>query len=188
MVRRDQLSSSISSSDPRDVVKRVARLFMRFPSTRLPEGQAEAMMAAYAADLSGFPLWAIDAACLAVIGGRADVSKSFAPSSIELREACVKAMAPVHVEIAELRKVLDAEIYHEPGPDEKARVQAMFRDLVDELKLNVDPRDHVPKAQRPLTRAEAEAALERAKENPSAPAMSDALRARLGLQDREAAQ
>jgi hypothetical protein len=61
--------------------------------------------------------------------------------------------------------------------------------LVEELKLNVDPRDEAAKAgRRVLTRDEAEAALERAKANPSAPPMSEALRARLGLAVDEAAE
>jgi hypothetical protein len=70
LARRGELTASLTASDPRDVVKRVARLFMRFPSTRLPEGHAEAVMAAYAADLASFPLWAIDKAFLAVIAGQ----------------------------------------------------------------------------------------------------------------------
>ena len=185
MVRRDELSTAMGGSNPHDVVKRVARLFMRFPSTRFPDGMAEATTAAYAADLACFPLWAIDEACLAVIGGRTDTSKAFAPSSIEMREACHKAMDPIRAEFADLRNVLSADIYHEPTPEERAKVAAEFQALVQELKLNMDPRDNA-KPSRPLTRHEAEAALERAKINPvRAPAFSDGLRQHLGLPERE---
>lgn len=187
--RRAELGAGLTRSEPRDIVERVARLFMRFPSSRLPDDVAKATLAAYAHDLALFPLWAIDTAFLAVIAGQADTSKAFAPSSIELRKACEKAMQPVYEELAELTRILNAEVYREPTPDEKARVQALFDDLRDELKMNVDPRDDAAKAgRRVLTRAEADAALERAKANPSAPPMSDALRARLGLRVDEVAE
>lgn len=141
-------------------------------------------MAAYAADLAHFPLWAIDAGCMAVIGGKTDGSKAFAPSSLELRDACAKAIEPVRQEIAEIGSVLDAEVYHEPTVAEREKIHAEFRKLVEDLKLNVDPRDKAQKgAFRVLTRDEAQAALDRAAAaKRPLPQMSSELREKMGLE------
>lgn len=183
--RRAELAGSVSRTDPREIVERIARLFMRFPSSRLPDDVAKATLSAYAQDLSGFPLWAIDRAFMAVISGQAGGSKAFVPSSLELRAACDKAMQPIRDEVADISKILDAETYREPTADEKARVAAQFRELVDELKLNVDPRDKA-KGHRTLTKPEAQAALDRALADPQpAPAFSSSLRAKLGIQSEQ---
>lgn len=180
-LRRDELAATMGVSDPRAVVQRISRLFMRFPSTRL-DGNAEETMAAYAADLSGYPLWVIDAACKKVIAGQGEVSRAFAPSSIELRAICEREYGWARAELAMTRNILDAEIYREPTQEERAKVIAEFQRLVQELKLNEDPISK--NKSRPLTKAEAEAALERALINPMpAPMFSPALRAVLGLEE-----
>lgn len=183
--RRNELVGSLSVSQPQDVVKRLSRLFMRFPSTRIAENQIEATMAAYASDLVMYPLWAIDVACRQIIAGLDGGSKAFLPSSTELQAACERAVAPTRLEARQLTRVLNADVYCEPTPEERAKVAAEFQALVQKLKLNMDPRDNA-KPSRPLTRHEAEAALERAKINPvPAPAFSEGLRQHLGLAELE---
>lgn len=172
----------MQGSEAQDVVKRLSRLFLRYPSMRLPDEQLEATMAAYAADLVKYPLWAIDTACKRFIAGMEDGSKVFVPSSAQLAIACDSALAGFRVELKKLDQVLNADVYREPSAEERAKVRAEFQKLVEELQLNMDPRDKAPERSRPMTKAEAEAALERALINPlPAPQLSDELRARLGL-------
>lgn len=179
--RRGELVNACQRSDPRSIVQRIARLFMRFPSTRLPDGTAETTMAAYAADLASFPMWAIEEACLVFIKGQGEGSKAFAPSSAELRIMCERAMWPVRHELNDITNVLNAEVYSEPTPEVRAKILAEFRELVDELKLNVDPRDKSPAKSRPLTKDEAQAALDRIDATQPLPKLSEATLGKLGI-------
>lgn len=178
--RRAELASSLGSSDPRAVAKRIARLFARFPSSKVNDANIEATIAIYAGDLAVFPMWAIDAACISVITGQ-EGSATFLPSSIELRKACQRAMYSVHDELSDLERVLDADVYHEPTPEERAKTLADFRVLVDELKLNVDPRDKAPAKWRPPTKDEAQAALDRVDPTRPLPKLSEKALATLGI-------
>lgn len=172
------------------IAARVARLFLRFPSSRLTDATAEATVAAYAQDLEPFPLWAIDQAMMAAIqkGG------AFAPSSPELRKACDQAVAETRTEAADIFAVLSAEVYHEPTAEERAKSRAKFDALISELEL-MAPNDRWrlrPAGSRPLssvTPAEATDALEAMKADPQpAPPLSDALRAKMGLLRDQAAE
>ena len=153
----------------------MARLFLRFPSSRLTDATAEATIAAYTQDLERFPLWAIDEAMMAAIqkGG------AFAPSSPELRKACERAVAGLRSEAADIRAVLNAQVYRELTPEERAKGLAMFREVVAELKL-LEPFGGT--AKRPyssITQPEAENALERLEAewaNKPRPMLSDAAR------------
>lgn len=175
--RLAQIDAGEGKADPAAIAKRLARLFLRFPSSRLTDGVADATIAAYATDLATFPLWAIDKAMVEAIqkGG------AFAPSSPELRKACERVMVALRVEAGEIRTVLNAQVYHEPTADEQAKGRAMFDAVIADLKLR-EPFD----AQRPrpyadITPAEASAALERWKADPPELKLSDALRKKLGL-------
>jgi hypothetical protein len=172
------LEQSEGRTAPQTIAGRVARLFLRFPSSRLTDATAEAVVAAYAADLEPFPLWAIDQAMLEAIrkGG------AFAPSSPELRKACERAVAASRVEAGEIKAVLNAEVYHEPSADEREKGLAMFREVIAELKLCEQFGGPVKRPISHVSRPEAEAALERLKANPPAlPKLSDATRRAMGL-------
>jgi hypothetical protein len=104
------------------VAARVGRLFLRFPGTRIED--AEATVAAYATDLSRFPLWAVDRGLMMVIEGRSYGTGAFAPSSVECQRECEKAMSAVRAEIADLSRVLSAAVYHEVTESEREKVKA----------------------------------------------------------------
>jgi hypothetical protein len=166
------------------IAGRVARLFLRFPSSRLTDATAEATIAAYAQDLEQFPLWAVDQAMLEAIrkGG------AFAPSSPELRKACERAVASSRAEAAEIRAVLHADVYREPSADERERARAGFEELIADLKLREDNHGFKRPDQRPLSRPEAQAWLERyAADPPPLPMLSDSARKSLGLPAKEGA-
>ena len=138
-------------------------------------------MAAYAQDLEPFPLWAIDKAMMAAVqkGG------AYAPSSPELRKACDRAIAESRAEAAEVKAVLNAEIYREPTADEKERGLAMFREVVAELKLLEPFGGETKRALSSVTRPEAETALERLQaDTRPLPKLSDTARKSMGLPPR----
>lgn len=193
---REQLAARLSELDaanlpgnPQAIARRVARLFLRFPSSRLTDANSEATVAAYAADLSKFPLWAIDQAMLEAIqkGG------AFAPSSPDLRAMCERVMRRTAEEAADIRAVLTADVYREPSDEEREKIKAGFDALVADLELRApfDRWSLRKPGSRPvssITPAEARDALEAMKEDPQpAPPLSGALRAKLGL-DSEAAE
>ena len=164
------------------IASRIARLFFRYPSFRVNDSNAEAMVATYAADLQDFPMWAIDLALMDAIAKGGE----FAPSSPSLRSRCQHIMAKVRNEIADLKAVLDAEVYREKTAEEKAEITRQFRELAKELGMTDDMRkgSGVPGI---LTEDEAKAWLERYEANPPpVPMFSDAMKAKL-QRDRGAA-
>ena len=133
--RRAELKSAMAASDPRAVVARVARFFLRFPGSSRTEN-AEGVAAAYAADLSRFPLWAIDAGMMAVITSQGHAAAQFAPSSPVLQDAVRKAMVHASDELSDLGRVLDADVYHEPSAEERERILAGYKELLTSLRWN----------------------------------------------------
>lgn len=131
---------------------------MRFPGTRIED--AEATVAAYATDLSRFPLWAIDRGLMMVIEGRSYGTGTFAPSSVECQRECERAMSAVRAEIADLSRVLSAAVYHEVTESEREKVKAGFDALIADLRLR-EPFQPIKRAGTQPTKAEAESALER---------------------------
>jgi hypothetical protein len=120
---------------------RVARMFLRFPSSA--KSVTEETIRAYAFDVAKFPLWAVEAAIQRVI---ADPSpKDFAPSSPVLQGECRFVMRPFAEELAQISIVLDADVYHEPSDDERARIKAGFDKLIADLRLR-EPFDNRAKA------------------------------------------
>lgn len=126
--RRHELQASVASADPRSVAPRVAKLFLRFPASRVPD--AEATVAAYATDLARFPLWAIDAAMVSVIKGGSGGCAAFMPSSVELQLACEREFIKRAGEYFELCNVLNAEVIRELPADHRQRMM----DGWDQLK------------------------------------------------------
>jgi hypothetical protein len=172
------LAQSEGRTSAATIAGRVARLFLRFPSSRLTDATAEATIAAYAQDLEPFPVWAIDQAMLQAIrrGG------AFAPSSPELRRACEMVVSSFRSEAAEIRAVLHADVYREPTADERERAQLGFEKLIADLKLREDFHGFKRPDQRPLSRPEAQEWLERyACSAPPLPQLSPAARKSIGL-------
>jgi hypothetical protein len=99
-------------------------------TVRLNRDEAANTAMAYLAQVKHLPLWAIQAGCQSCIAR----NNPFPPSAGELRTACERAVQPVRDEEAEIRKVLDAEIYHSRPQAERERVKAGFQALLAELK------------------------------------------------------
>lgn len=178
LLRRDQIADALQRGDPRLIAQKVGQLFIRFPATRVPESQMAATIAAYTADLSGFPMWIIDAACKQVIEGHAGLSASFAPSSAELRCVCERIADPLLRERADLSAVIGAEVVVEQTPEVRAKVLQEFAALQAELQSGKpDPRAAIE---------EGELRLAEWRESPRAPMFSPLLRKKLGLPEQEA--
>ena len=128
--RRAELVVAKQPTDPKQIVPRIGRLFLRFPSARIED--PEATTAVYAIDLAPFPLWAIEAGIMALLRGHGLDNRSFAPSSVVVRDAVVREMARVDAELAMINRVLDARPKLPPPPnaDRKARALAEAMDFV----------------------------------------------------------
>ncbi len=101
--------------------------------------------------LGGQPLWAIDAACLAILRSGA----KFRPTAPEILDRATREAAPARAELADITIVLDADIYRAPDPTERKRVLARFKEMIAECGL-CQPLDH---KQGPQTRSEARQAV-----------------------------
>lgn len=97
---------------------------------KIDRDQAANTASAYLAQIKHLPLWAIEAGCQSCIAR----NNPFPPSAGELRAACENAVQPLRDEEAEIRKVLEAEIYHSAPKAERERITKGFGDLIAELK------------------------------------------------------
>jgi hypothetical protein len=167
----------------KDAIKaRIVRLLVRYPS--MNNTDATAIVAAYTADLVKFPLWAIDEAILTILRYGAN-NPAFPPSSTELVQACERAVKPVIAERAELQKLVNADVYHEPTEGERERVNAEFQKLKRELAMDQDFKKVLPDARYPncdqaTVRAQIEADLETLRAKPL-PKLSPEALATLGI-------
>lgn len=129
--RRAELVAALRPTDPQAIVPRIGRLFLRFPSAKIENPAATT--AAYAQDLAEFPLWAIESGIMSILRGNGLTSKDFAPSSVVVRDAVVKELAKVQIELSQINKVLGVEVVEEPSSEQRDRVKAMLSDTIAEL-------------------------------------------------------
>lgn len=176
--RREYLVRSLTAADPRAVVQKVAQAFLRFPSSRLPDGVAQATLAAYAAELQKFPLWVIDGALLTAINGKG--SPAFMPSAMEWRAACDTVAHATRQEIADIDRILNAEVVSEVSEEQRKKNLEQFRALVRELRLN-EPFEKARPDTGPLDPEAVKAKLLEERDSRPLPEMSPTLRARLGI-------
>lgn len=90
-------------------------------------------VALYRSALNRFPEWAIGQVCRAFLEGRAGGSTTFAPTPADIAKRCADLIAPHQQDIAQISRILDAEIIPEPESDEKraevaARVKQWVKD------------------------------------------------------------
>lgn len=90
-------------------------------------------VALYRSALSRFPEWAVGQVCRAFLEGRAGGSTTFAPTPADIAKRCADLIAPHQQEVAQIGRILDAEIIPEPESDEKRaevaeRVRQWVRD------------------------------------------------------------
>ncbi len=121
--RRAELVSAKQPTDPKLIQPRIGRLFLRFPSARIDD--PEATTAVYAIDLAPFPLWAIEAGIMALLRGHGLDNRSFAPSSVVVRDAVVREMARVDAELVMINRVLDAKPKMPPPADAGRKARAL---------------------------------------------------------------
>lgn len=168
--RRDRLARSLTPADPSQIVLAISQMFSAWPSARYDLETTARMASTYAATVSSLPQWAIDAGVLAIVkaGG------SFAPSAGDFAAECGRQAAPAKKELDRLTRVLSAEVFHVPTDDEKARIVAGFAELQAQMSAPTGDGRTPFKSEKQI-KAEANAWLEKARENPAAlPQLSDA--------------
>lgn len=128
--RQQELSIGLTSNgNGADAAFAIGQMFQSYLTVRLNEQQSADAITAYVAQIRHLPLWAIQTGCQSCIAR----NNPFPPSAGELRTACEKAVQPLRDEEAEIRKVLDAEIYHSAPKAERERIKAGFQALLTEL-------------------------------------------------------
>jgi hypothetical protein len=86
----------------------------------------------YAAAVASFPEWAIGDACRRFIEGRAGDSR-YVPSAAQLAQECRDIVQPHHEEHVKIARILTANVYHVPAPEERERVADGFSKLLAEI-------------------------------------------------------
>lgn len=105
--RRRELDVVLRPADDLEIIQRVAKLALRFPSTRVPDEAGTTQ--AYSEELREFPLWAIDEGIRLVSARRrGSHAAAFFPSADELVEGAREARAPVYGERVLVGQILAA--------------------------------------------------------------------------------
>lgn len=94
--RRRDLDIALRPADDMEIIQRVTKLALRFPSTRVPDEAGTTQ--AYCEELREYPLWAIDEGIRTVCSSRKGTAAAFLPSAPEIVEAAREARGPVYGE------------------------------------------------------------------------------------------
>ena len=135
--RMCELADALVPASHEAIVKSIGMMRAGFPALSTTEAERVTSIKVYAAALKEFPEWAIGQACRAAIEGRIGRGQ-YAPAAPELVAECQRVTAPVREEHVRIATILNAEVYHEPEPEEKARVNAAFDELTRGLVAALD--------------------------------------------------
>ena len=168
--RQDALRDAMAPADAETIRTAVARFILRWPN--FPKDDLEARKRTYERELARFPLWAI-------VEGMQASGGEHAPASPVLGEACEAALRKAEDESVKIGRLLAAQTFHTPTPEERERVGAQFQELADDMKARMDV-SHEPELQRDryrYTNADYERMAEEMARNPvTLPQFSPALR------------
>ena len=142
--RSEVLDAALRPAGKGEAQRMIAALFALIPVGRDDAGDVTEQIGLYGAALASQPIWAVGAACRAIVDG----GRKFRPGAPELvvlaRAACEQAFE----ERARLGELLGARVVAEIGEEERARVRAGFREgLLAALRGKVDGEPSVRRAQ-----------------------------------------
>lgn len=133
------------------------------------------MLAAYVGLVDHQPVWAVEEACKAA----AARAGAWPPSAGELAKAVDALVQAIRQEGAQIKRVLEAQVFHVETDEERAHVSAGFDQLREDLALH-DEKFHKPGQPHEkyrLTKVDYERMVEEMEANPVVlPPMSDTLR------------
>jgi hypothetical protein len=124
-LRREALGAGVGGGDIESIKRSIARLFGLMPVVGLDADNAEVTVTEYARVLSLQPLWAVNAACRAVL----DSGAKFRPGAPELLALAREKGRAIHAEANKITRVLSAKVYHTPTAAERERIRVGFADL-----------------------------------------------------------
>lgn len=129
--RRRALADALVPASSAAIGTMIASLRSVMPSHDNTDAMQQ--VALYRSALSRFPEWAVGQVCRAFLEGRAGGSTTFAPTPADIAKRCADLIAPHQQEVAQISRILDAEIIPEPESDEKrAEVAERVRQWVRE--------------------------------------------------------
>jgi hypothetical protein len=125
--RVEGLTASLSprEGDDRQKAMSLSKLFITLGGAATSENVSEAKATIFLDVLSDLPGWAVEGGAMMWLRGQnleASENPAFVPSPPQLRRVSRKAMEPVYREIGELRRLIKAKPYFEPGTVSKERI------------------------------------------------------------------
>jgi len=135
--RMHELADALTPANHDTIIRLVGFMRGAFPAMAASEAERAASLRVYASALRSYPEWAIADACRGAVEGRIGDGR-YAPTAPVLVAECDRLVAPLRAERARISDILNAEVYHEPDPEEKARVMAAFAEVSRELAASLD--------------------------------------------------
>lgn len=179
-LRMCECERALTSAQDHEIKVLVLAMFLGFPSLRLAKDEADRMSALWVSQLRDFPAWTIKQACENALQDRiSGRSADFVPSVAVIASECAKLVQPTRDERGKLKALVDADVYHAPTDDERARVKAGFEKLIADLKLR-DPFTKSAVDTGPLDPGAVTEKLLEERDARPAPELSKALRGKLG--------
>jgi len=144
--RREALNAALTPADPDFIGRSISALKSAFPYRNEDSSDVEKVKRLYIAALQSFPEWAISEACRRFLEGRVG-NRTFAPTPPELAAECRSILVAVHEEAGKIDRILEAQVYRLPSPEQQRRIEEGFAKLRDELLSQANPekrRDDAP--------------------------------------------
>lgn len=130
-IRRDEILAGLTSARSEAIGRLVASLRAVMPAQ--DGGDAVLVVKLYMAALSKYPEWAINAACRAFLEGRVPGQRRFAPTPAEIADRCRAMVAPFEQEMAQIDRVLRAEVREPVTQEGRERIAQGLRDLAAKI-------------------------------------------------------
>lgn len=180
-LRMCECERALTAAQDHEIKVLVLAMFLGFPTLRLSREEADRTSALWVSQLRDFPSWAIKQACENALQDRiSGRSADFVPSVAVIASQCAKLVQPTRDERGKLKALVDADVYHAPTDDERARVKAGFEKLIADLKLR-DPLTRSAPDTGPLDPVAVTEKLLEQRDSLPPPELSNELRGKLGL-------
>jgi hypothetical protein len=154
MERRGLLDAAMSPGDESEIKRLVAALLTGFGGTQTAPDAVRLSLALYVSALKRFPLWAVAEACRRFTDGTSEtgVISAFAPSPPQFAEEVRRIVEPWLAERGHIVTVLNAKVFCEATPEERARVDRVVAELKESLAASAPEVSAADKRQASLNR------------------------------------
>lgn len=122
---------TLKGGDAESIGEMISAMMLGF-QRNAAERDAKKTVALYVSQLQVFPNWAVKRACEDALRNGGD----FSPTVPSMVKRCQSATLEMRADLVRMRRLLNADVYREPTPEERAVIAKRFKTILSET---IDP-------------------------------------------------